>query len=214
MFPKANLLNRLVENGVVAVIRNVPEDKVEQVAESLIKGGVNALEVTIDVPEGYSMIKKLTTKFADQAVIGAGTVLDAASAKMAIDNGADFIVSPLLNKEVIQTTLRYGKISVPGAMTPSEAMTAIEYGADIVKVFPASAVGASFIKNMKGPLPDIQIIPTGGIDVTNAADYIKAGAIAIGAGGNLVDNKLIAAGNFDEIEAKAKAYAEVVKNAR
>lgn len=139
----------------MAVIRKVPEHAVEQVCESLIKGGVNALEVTVDDPNGLAAIRKLTTVFKGQAIIGAGTVLDSETAKQAIDSGAEFIVSPVLNEHVVKTTLRYGKLSVPGVMTPTEAITAYEMGADMVKVFPASSVGASFIKNMKGPFPQI-----------------------------------------------------------
>ncbi|WP_407267804.1 bifunctional 4-hydroxy-2-oxoglutarate aldolase/2-dehydro-3-deoxy-phosphogluconate aldolase [Radiobacillus sp. PE A8.2] len=214
MIVKESFLTRLVENGVVAVIRKVKEDKVLETAQSLINGGVTALEVTVDEPAGYQIIKKLSERFSDQAVIGAGTVLDSEAAKKAIENGAEFIVSPVLKKDVIQTTLRYGKISIPGTMTPTEALNAIEYGADIVKIFPASAVGATFIKNIKGPLPQIPIIPTGGINIDNAADYVKAGAIAIGVGGNLVNNEQINNGEFQEIEKRAKQYSDIVKKAR
>jgi 2-dehydro-3-deoxyphosphogluconate aldolase / (4S)-4-hydroxy-2-oxoglutarate aldolase len=214
MINKVTLLNRLVESGVVAVIRQVPEDAIEQVCEHLIKGGVNALEVTVDDPNGFSIIKKLTTRFKDQALIGAGTVLDSETAQAAIKSGAEFVVSPILNESIVKTTLRYGKVSVPGVMTPTEAMTAYELGADMVKVFPASSVGASFIKNMRGPLPQIPIMTTGGINLDNAADFIKAGAVAIGAGGNLVNNALIKEGKFKEIEKIAKSYTEIIKNAR
>jgi 2-dehydro-3-deoxyphosphogluconate aldolase / (4S)-4-hydroxy-2-oxoglutarate aldolase len=214
MINKVTLLNRLVESGVVAVIRQVPEDAIEQVCEHLIKGGVNALEVTVDDPNGFSIIKKLTTRFKDQALIGAGTVLDSETAQEAIKSGAEFVVSPILNEGIVKTTLRYGKVSVPGVMTPTEAMTAYELGADMVKVFPASSVGASFIKNMRGPLPQIPIMTTGGINLDNAADFIKAGAVAIGAGGNLVNNALIKEGKFKEIEKIAKSYTEIIKNAR
>ncbi|WP_407270871.1 bifunctional 4-hydroxy-2-oxoglutarate aldolase/2-dehydro-3-deoxy-phosphogluconate aldolase [Radiobacillus sp. PE A8.2] len=214
MISKASLIDRLVKSGVVAVIRQVPIDAVEKVCEHLIKGGVNALEVTVDDPNGYSIIRNLTNRFKDEAIIGAGTVLNAQSAQKAIDNGAEFIVSPTLSEDVIKTTLRYGKVSVPGVMTPTEALTAFEHGADMVKVFPASSVGASFIKNMRGPLPQIPIMTTGGINLDNAAEFIEAGAVAIGAGGNLVNNKLIKEAKFEEIEKIAKSYIEIVKNAR
>ncbi|SDJ77556.1 bifunctional 4-hydroxy-2-oxoglutarate aldolase/2-dehydro-3-deoxy-phosphogluconate aldolase [Sediminibacillus albus] len=211
---KAAIIDRLVCNGVIAVIRKVAEDKVEAVAESLINGGVNVLEITIDVENANTIIKRLSDRFSGRAVIGAGTVLDAKSASRAIDSGAQFIVSPLLDGEVIEMTKKYGKVSIPGIMTPTEAIAAVKQGADIVKVFPASAVGASFIKNVKGPLPHLKVIPTGGINVENAGDYIRAGAIAVGAGGNLVDNKAIAAGEFKKIEAAAAKYVEAVKQAR
>ncbi|SFJ82057.1 2-keto-3-deoxy-phosphogluconate aldolase [Halobacillus dabanensis] len=214
MINKITLFHQVVESGVVAVIRKVPEHAVEQVCESLIKGGVNALEVTVDDPNGLAAIRKLTTAFKGKAIIGAGTVLDSETAKQAIDSGAEFIVSPVLNEDVVKTTLRYGKLSVPGVMTPTEAITAYEMGVDMVKVFPASSVGASFIKNMKGPLPQIPIMTTGGVDLDNAADFIRAGAVAIGAGGNLVNHTLIAEGNFAELEQMATSYTEAVREAR
>ncbi|QTM99169.1 bifunctional 4-hydroxy-2-oxoglutarate aldolase/2-dehydro-3-deoxy-phosphogluconate aldolase [Sediminibacillus dalangtanensis] len=211
---KATIMKKIMENGVLAVIRKVPEKDVEQVAESLIKGGVNVLEVTLDAENANQIIQTLSNKFAGKAVVGAGTVLDAPSARTAIEHGAQFVVSPLLEQEVIEATLALDKVSVPGIMTPTEAMTAVKLGADIVKVFPASAVGPSFLKNVKGPLPDITMIPTGGITTENAADFIKAGAAAVGAGGNLVDNKAIREGNFTQIEQVAAKYKETVRQAR
>ncbi|WP_053219932.1 bifunctional 4-hydroxy-2-oxoglutarate aldolase/2-dehydro-3-deoxy-phosphogluconate aldolase [Virgibacillus senegalensis] len=211
---KAAIMKEMVENGVIAVIRKVPEKDVEQVAEALINGGVNVLEVTLDAENANQMIQSLSEKFAGKAVIGAGTVLDAESARTAIEHGAEFIVSPLLEQEVIEATLALDKVSVPGIMTPTEAMKAVKLGADIVKVFPASAVGPSFIKNIKGPLPNITMIPTGGITTENAGDYIKAGAAAVGAGGNLVDNQAISQGKFSHIEQVAATYTEKVKQAR
>ncbi len=208
------LFNRLTENGVVAVIRNVPKDKVSKVAESLIAGGVTALEVTLDGEDAFHVIERLVSEFKDQAIVGAGTVLDGISAELALRSGAEFIVSPVLKDEVIQTTLRHGKISIPGAITPTEMLTAIELGAHIVKVFPASVGGPDFIKNVRGPLPQIPIMSTGGINFDNAASFIKAGAIAIGAGGNLVDNQAISEGNYGQITVLAKKYVEIVKAAR
>lgn len=214
MLPKVKLLAQLVESGVVAVIRKVPEDKIESLVSSLINGGINALEITVDSPNGFTIIKNLTSKFNHQAIIGAGTVLDSSSAKLAINNGADFIVSPCLNIEVMRTTLRYGKISIPGIMTPTEALTAIENGADIVKVFPADSVGPGFIKNLKGPLSQIPIMTTGGIDLNNVSNYIKEGAVAVGIGGNLINKQLISNGDFQEIEEIARKYVNVVAQAR
>lgn len=214
MQEKLEIISRLTENGVVAVIRNIPKEKVGKVAESLIAGGVNALEVTLDGEDAFRVIEKLVVEFENQAVIGAGTVLDGVSAELAIRSGAEFIVSPVLKEDVIQTTLRSGKISIPGAITPTEMLTAIELGAHIVKVFPASVGGPEFIKNVRGPLPQISIIPTGGIDLENAADFIKSGAIAIGAGGNLVDNTAIAENNYEYITNVAREYVKIVKSAR
>lgn len=214
MHEKLTLFNRLTENGVVAVIRNVAKDKVSKVAESLIAGGVNALEVTLDGEDAFQVIERLGSEFKDQAIIGAGTVLDGVSAELALRSGAEFIVSPVLKEDVIQATLRHGKISIPGAITPTEMFTAVELGAHIVKVFPASVGGPDFIKNVRGPLPQIPIIPTGGINLENAADFIKAGAVAIGAGGNLVDHQVIAEGNYAQLTDMAQKYVEIVKKAR
>ncbi|RKQ32475.1 bifunctional 4-hydroxy-2-oxoglutarate aldolase/2-dehydro-3-deoxy-phosphogluconate aldolase [Oceanobacillus halophilus] len=214
MNTKIKTINRLTENGVVAVIREIPKDKALFVAESLLKGGVNALEVTVEGEGALSAIELLKKEFADRAIIGAGTVLDELSADASIRAGAEFIVSPILKKDVIETTIRYGKVSIPGVMTPTEMMQAVEWGADVVKVFPASVGGPAFIKNVKGPLPQVSIIPTGGVDLTNGADFIKAGAIAIGAGGNLVDNQAIAEGNYTKLTEIAKQYVELVRQAR
>lgn len=140
--------------------------------------------------------------------------MDSSSAQLAISNGADFIVSPCLNTEVIKTTLRYGKISIPGIMTPSEALTAMENGTDMVKVFPAESVGPVFIKNLKDPLSQVPIMTTGGVNLNNVNDYIEAGAMVVGIGGSLINNQLISAGNYEEIEEMAKQYVKVVKQAR
>lgn len=211
---KLALINRLTENGVVAVLRNVPQEKASKVAESLIAGGVNVLEVTLDSDGAFDMIKKLKSEFEDQAIIGAGTVIDSVSAELALRSGAEFIVSPVLKEEIIQTTLRHGKISIPAAITPTEMLTAIELGAHIIKVFPVSVGGPDFIKHVRGPLPQIPMMTTGGVNLENAADFIKAGAIAIGAGGNLVDLQAISENNYDQITEIAKKYVEIVKIAR
>lgn len=214
MLPKVALLERLVSSGVIAVLRGVPEDKIEQVAESLIKGNVTALEVTLDSPGAFETIKKLSTKFKNEALVGAGTVLDSQSAQNAINNGAEFIFSPCFDREVVKTTLRYGKISAPGVMTPTEMLTAMEAGADLVKIFPASGLGVKYIKDVKGPLPHIPVIPTGGVSLENIATFIDAGVAAIGAGGNLLDKEAIATSNFAKITELAKKYTQAVEAAR
>lgn len=214
MQEKLELVSRLTENGVVAVIRNIPKEKVSKVAKNLIAGGVNTLEVTLDSEDAFQVIERLVEEFKNEAVIGAGTVLDGVSAELAIRSGAEFVVSPVLKEDVIKTTLRSGKISIPGAITPTEILTAIELGAHIVKVFPASVGGPNFIKNVRGPLPHIPIIPTGGIDLENAADFIKAGAIAIGVGGNLIDTEAISEDNDEKITNMARKYVKIVKAAR
>lgn len=207
-------IDRITENGVVAVIRKVPADKVVAVAESLIQGGINALEVTLDSEDALQTITKLQRTFKGQAIIGAGTVLDDMSARLAIQHGAAFIVSPILSQSVIQTTLRYGKVCVSGAYTPTEMFQAVEWGAHIVKLFPASVGGPDFIKNVRGPLPHIPIIPTGGMHLDHVGDFIKAGAIAVGTGSHLVNNDRIKAGQFDLITETARKYVTAVREAR
>lgn len=207
-------MQHIQNNGLVAIIRKVPQDKVLQLVESLIRNGIDTLEVTIDAQDAFETINELNRKFSDKALIGAGTVLNASSAQQAINNGAEFIVSPCLNVDVVTATLQNGKLSMPGVFTPTEALTAIEGGADIVKVFPANSVGPSFISSLKGPLPQISIIPTGGIDINNIAEFVKAGSFAVGLGGSLVDKAALNRGDFAEIERKASEFVKVVKEVR
>ncbi|MGF6947859.1 2-dehydro-3-deoxyphosphogluconate aldolase/(4S)-4-hydroxy-2-oxoglutarate aldolase [Neobacillus sp. B4I6] len=214
MLPKVRLIEKLVDCGVIAVIRGIPEDKMMKVAESLIEGGVTALEVTIDTPGSFKSINRLSNLFKDRAIIGAGTVLDSEGARLAIDSGAGFVLSPSLHQDVVRTTLRYGKIAIPGVMTPTEMINAIESGADLVKVFPATGLGVQYIKDVKGPFSHVPIIPTGGIHLDNVASFIEAGVAAVGIGGNLVDRKAIAASDFTKITRTAREYVSIIQNAR
>ncbi|HJV17117.1 MAG TPA: bifunctional 4-hydroxy-2-oxoglutarate aldolase/2-dehydro-3-deoxy-phosphogluconate aldolase [Bacillales bacterium] len=214
MLPKVQLLQKLVESGIIAVVRRVPEWAIEEVAENLIEGGITALEITVDSHHAYRSIENLSKRFTNQALIGAGTVLDSDSARLSIGAGADFIFSPSLSQEVIRTTLRYGRIAIPGVMTPTEMITAIEWGADAVKLFPAGQFGAKYIKDVKAPFPHIPIIPTGGIKLDNIESYIKAGAAAVGIGGNLIDMKALESRNYQSIVKNAAAYVEAVTAAR
>lgn len=214
MLPKVQMLQKLVESGVIAVIRRVPEDKVDQVAESLVEGGVTALEVTVDSPGGFEAISRISAKLKGRAIVGAGTVIDSESARLAIHHGADFIFCPSLHQDVIRTALRYGKISVPGVMTPTEMITAIEWGADLVKIFPAAGLGVQYIKDVKGPFPHVPVIPTGGVNLQNVSDFIRAGVAAVGIGGNLVDRKAIDAGDFAKITDTAKQYVAAIEATR
>lgn len=214
MLPKVQLLQKLVESGIIAVVRRVPEDSVEEVCESLIEGGVTALEITVDSPHAVRSIEKLSHQYKGQALIGAGTVLDPESAKIAISAGADFIFSPSLSKEVIRMALRYGKIAIPGVMTPSEMITAIEWGADAVKLFPAGHLGAQYIKDIRAPFPHIPVIPTGGVTLDNIESYIKAGAVSLGIGGSLVNQRIIETRDFKQLKTNASLYVNAVKSAR
>lgn len=214
MLPKVRLLNRLMENGVIAIIRRVPEESVLHIAEALVAGGITALEVTVDTRGAFRTIEKLTEILGDRAIVGAGTVLDAMSARRAIDSGAEFLLSPSLHRDVIQAALRYGKIAIPGIMTPTEMIQAIEQGADLVKLFPAASLGAAFVKDVRAPFPHVPVVPTGGIDLSNVAAYIQAGSAAVGVGGSLMDRAAIQVGDYGAIKAKASQLVHAVREAR
>jgi len=202
------MLQTLTKGGIIAVIRRIQAEKVEEIADALVSSGITALEITVDSADSYEIINKLSRRFEGKAVVGAGTVLDGYAAYQAIHSGAEFIFSPTLNIETIRTTLRYGKISIPGVMTPTEALTAIEHGADAVKIFPASTIGNQFLKDLKAPCPQIPMIPTGGINLENIESFIQNGAISVGIGGNLIK------GDYDFIKENAAKYVNKVKEAR
>lgn len=214
MLPKVLLLQRLIESGVIAVIRRVPADKADQVAQALVDGGVTALEVTVDSPGAFETIQRLSVNLKNKAIVGAGTVIDSESARLAIAAGADFIFCPSLHQDVIKTALRYGKIAVPGVMTPTEMIQAIEWGADLVKLFPAAGLGVQYVKDVKGPYPYIPVIPTGGVTLENVGEFIKAGVAAVGIGGNLVSREAIEQGNYSMIRDTAAKYVEEIRKAR
>ncbi len=182
-------MEEIKNRGVVAVIRGASVESIIPMARALKDGGVTALEITMETPKALAVIEKAADVFGNEMFVGAGTVLDAETARAAILAGAKFVFSPTVRKETIEITKRYGVISVPGAFTPTEILTAYEYGADVIKVFPAGSVGPGYFKNIAGPLPHIPLMPTGGIDMDNAKDYILAGAVAVGVGSSLVDPK-------------------------
>src|SRR5947208_6883798 len=167
--------------------------------EALAAGGVTVAEVTFTVPNALDVIRAAKKQLGDRVLLGAGTVLDPETARAALLAGAEFIVAPNLNLDVIRLCQRYDKLVMPGAFTPTEILTAWEAGADIVKVFPADVVGPAFFKAMRGPFPQIRLMPTGGVDLASAAAFLKAGACCLGIGGQLVDAKLVAGGEFDKL---------------
>ncbi|NLN19303.1 MAG: bifunctional 4-hydroxy-2-oxoglutarate aldolase/2-dehydro-3-deoxy-phosphogluconate aldolase [Firmicutes bacterium] len=207
-------LQRIERSGVIAVMRGMQADTVLQVARALKAGGIDILEVTVDAPGALRMIEKVTAELGNEALIGAGTVLDPETARAAISAGAQFIFSPTLNTEVIEMANRYGKAVIPGVMTPTEIVQACSAGASAVKIFPAGILGPSYLRQIRGPLPQIPLIPTGGIGAENAAAFIHAGAMAVGVGGALVDLKAISAGHFDIITEKAKELVRIIQEAR
>jgi len=187
---KMSLIKSIQSQKIIAIMRGVQPDDVLAIFRALTKGGIKSFEVTLDSPRAYEMIQTLAKEKGDDISIGAGTVLDPASARKAIEYGADFIVSPTLHLETIQMTKKHGAISIPGCLTPTEILTAYENGEDMVKVFPASSLGANYFKDLSGPLPHIPLIATGGIYKENIQSYVTSGVTAVGLGSSLVPKKI------------------------
>lgn len=211
---KEQLMQAILEAGVIAVIRAPSAELLLPIAEALLAGGVSAIEVTMSTPKAIRGIEMLADRLGDRAVVGVGTVLDASTCRDAIAAGAEFVLSPNFDEEVVATTRRYGKISVPGAFTPTEILRAWTAGADIVKIFPSTALGPGYIKDLLAPLPQLKLSPTGGVDAKNAGDWIKAGAVCVGAGSSLVSKDAMARQDWGAITANAKAFIEAIRSAR
>lgn len=214
MASREQVLCEMEKTGVVAVIRASDPTQLMDVVRALKAGGVTCIEVTMTTPNAIDVIAKATKEFAGQCFIGVGTVLDAETARAAILAGAEFVVCPVFNAEVVSLCRRYSKAVIPGAFTPTEILNAWQAGADVVKVFPATKLGPDFFKDIKGPLPQVKLTPTGGVDIKNAADWIKAGATCIGVGSALVSKKDLEAKNWANIEKTAAAFIQAVKDAR
>ena len=211
---KNEQLQTLKDSGVVAVIRSDRSDELVQVVQAISEGGIRAIEITMTTPGALDVIKTSVAKFKTSVLIGAGTILDTETARVAILAGAEYLVAPTLNPAVIELCRRYNKIVIPGALTPTEILTAWECGADLVKVFPATTMGPRYFRDVKGPLPQIDLIPTGGVNLENAGDFIRAGASAIAVGSNLIDKQAVARGAWQVIRDTARKYVEAVHNAR
>jgi 2-dehydro-3-deoxyphosphogluconate aldolase/(4S)-4-hydroxy-2-oxoglutarate aldolase len=207
-------LQRVLDCGIVAVVRFSDPGPLVEVVRALADGGVTVAEVTFTVPNALDVIREARRQLGDRVLLGAGTVLDPETARAAILAGAEFAVAPGVNVEVIRLCRRYDKLVMPGAFTPTEVVTAWEAGADIVKVFPADVVGPAFFKALRGPLPQVKLMPTGGVDLTTAAEFLKAGAVCLGVGSQLVEPKAVAAGDFARITQLARQYVEIVKQCR
>lgn len=203
MSEKQKNLQLIEDTGVVAVIRMDDRAKVMPVFDALMEGGVKCIEITMSTPKAIDAIEEVASKLPSGMLLGVGTVLDAETARTAILAGAEYVVSPITDFDTIRLCQRYDKVVIPGAYTPTEIVRAWEAGADIVKVFPASVGGPGYIKALRGPLPQIALQPTGGVTVENAADFIRAGATAVGIGGELVDKKAVAEGRFEIIRDRA-----------
>ena len=204
-------LQRVLDCGVVAVVRFSDPGPLVEVVRALADGGVSVAEVTFTVPSAVDVIREAKRQLGDRVLLGAGTVLDTETARAAFLAGAEFVVAPNTNLDVIRMCRRYDKLVMPGAFTPTEVITAWEAGADVVKVFPADVVGPAFFRALRGPLPQVKLMPTGGVDLTTAAEFLKAGAVCLGVGGQLVEPKAVAAGDFARITALAREYTSVVK---
>ena len=211
---KEQQLRRLIDHCLVAVIRAPSGDLLADVAEALLAGGVQIMEVTFTVPGAVRVLERVAEKLGDRILLGAGTVLDAETARAALLAGAEFIVSPSTNLDVIRLCRRYDKLVLPGAFTPTEVVTAWEAGADIVKIFPADVGGPAYLKALRGPLPQVRLLPTGGVDLTTAADFLRAGACALGVGSSLVEPKAVQQGDLQRIESLARQFVAVVQQAR
>ncbi|REK17282.1 MAG: bifunctional 4-hydroxy-2-oxoglutarate aldolase/2-dehydro-3-deoxy-phosphogluconate aldolase [Planctomycetota bacterium] len=211
---KLDQLARLHDGGIVAVIRADSGELLADVAEALLAGGVEVMEVTFTVPQAHRAIERVAARLGSQVLLGAGTVLDAETARIALLSGAEFIVSPTVNLDVIKLCRRYDKLVLPGALTPTEVLTAWEAGADIVKVFPSDLTGPQYLKALAGPLPQVRLMPTGGVNLQTAADYLRAGSFALGVGSSLVSSSAVAAGDFAKIESLARQFVEIVRATR
>jgi 2-dehydro-3-deoxyphosphogluconate aldolase/(4S)-4-hydroxy-2-oxoglutarate aldolase len=215
MTNKQAVMDSIVDSGVTAVMRDIPEEDVVDVAEAIHEGGVTALELTADAKRCSEMIAKVDRALeGTDAVIGAGTVMDAAAARNVIEAGAEFVLAPNLNEEVIEVCNRESVVAIPGVMTPTEADAAMAAGADILKMFPANTVGPSHIGALQGPLGDVPIMPTGGVSADNVSDYFDAGAVAVGAGSALVNYEAIEAGDMDGVREQAAEFVQAVEDAR
>ena len=214
MSEKDKNLQTIIDCGVVAIVRVSSAQEAVNVCMAVAKGGVRPIEVTMTVPGAIDAIKEFRSAVKEQVLVGAGTVLDPETARACILAGAEFIVSPTLNLEVIKVCRRYSKIVIPGTFTPTEILTAWEAGADIVKVFPASVGGPGYLKDILGPLPQVKLVPTGGVNLETTPEFIKAGAVAVAAGTSLVDRKAVSEKNWAFITETAQKFCAAVKQAR
>lgn len=211
---REQIVRAIEASGVVAVIRLKEPEKLRAVVDALVEGGVRALEVTMTVPGAIGLIAQLAPTLPDGFLLGAGTVLDPDTARRAIKAGARFVVGPVFRPDVIAACHELDVPAMPGCFSPTEILTAWEAGADVVKVFPATALGPGYFKDIRGPLPHVKLIPTGGVTVENAGDWIRAGAVAVGAGTALLDTQAIASGRYEVIVEKARRIVANVQAAR
>ncbi len=205
MRTKEEVLLAIKESGMVAVVRGETSEKAMEIVEKCIDGGIKAIELTFTVPYAHRVIEDISRKYGEEIILGAGTVLDSETARIALLSGAEFIVSPHFNPEVTRVCNRYRKASMAGILTITEAVEAMEAGVDVLKLFPGDLFGPAFIKDIRGPLPYVQIMPTGGVTAENAGDWIRAGAVAVGAGSSLMKG---------DVKANAALFVKNIREAR
>jgi len=208
---KQEILNEILKVKAVAVLRVKEPGKLKKIIDAIYAGGVSAVEITMTVPNAIQLIGKMSEELDKNIVLGVGSVLNKSIAEDAIKAGAKYVVSPVLKKEIIEAAHKHGVPAMPGCFTPTEIQTAYEYGADIIKVFPADIVGMAFFKAILAPLPHLKLMPTGGVNLTNAGDWLKAGACAVGIGSALLDKKAIAEENYSVLTQNAKAIIESIQ---
>ncbi len=206
---------KILEVGLISIVRAASAEDAFKAAEAIIAGGVGIAEITMTVPGAIRVMEKVADRYGDKVLLGAGTILDSETARAALLAGAEFLVSPSLNLGVIETANRYSKACLPGALTPTEVVTAWEAGATFVKIFPCGTVGgAKYIKALKGPLPQVAMVPTGGVNLQTTPELLRAGASAVAVGTDLVDTKALQEGRLDAITENAKKFLEAVRSAR
>lgn len=211
---KADIIERMLNPGVVAVIRADSSEQLEHVARALRDGGVTAMEITMTTPNALEVIKSVSRALGDSILMGVGTVLDETTARLALLAGAEFVVTPVMRPDVIALCNRYSKPIVAGAYTPTEALAAHEAGADFIKIFPADSLGPGYVRAVRAPLPQLQIIPTGGVDEHTAGDFIRAGCPAVAAGSSLVRKDILARGDWPALSDLAGRFVAAVAQAR
>ncbi|MDR3611541.1 MAG: bifunctional 4-hydroxy-2-oxoglutarate aldolase/2-dehydro-3-deoxy-phosphogluconate aldolase [Ignavibacteriaceae bacterium] len=211
---REEILSELARLGAIAVIRMSDSEKLKRVSEAIHKGGVSAIEITMTTPNALAVIENLSKSMGDEILIGVGTVTDPQTAEDAINAGAQFVVSPFFKKEIVEKVKSMKIPVMPGAFTPTEIQTAYENGADIVKVFPADVLGMAFFKAVRAPMPYLKLMPTGGVTLTNAGDWLKAGACAVGVGTALLDKKAIDENNFSKLTENAMILVQSIAEGR
>jgi 2-dehydro-3-deoxyphosphogluconate aldolase/(4S)-4-hydroxy-2-oxoglutarate aldolase len=211
---KEETLKSLLDCGAIAVIRLADSNKLIKVAEAIFKGGVAGIEITMTVPDAINVIKKAAAELGSYMNIGVGSVLDAVTAQQAIDAGAKYVVSPIFKKEIVETAKKNNIPVMPGAFTPTEALVAFEAGADIIKIFPADVVGMAFFKGVLAPMPHLKLMPTGGVSLTNAGEWLKAGACAVGVGSALLSKQAITNEDYKTLTENAMVLMESIRKAK